>query len=481
RRNLTGRSRIQQGQQDQSIQTDPVDVELPHVVARAPVTDLIYYPELLGVNTLGNVMHYTPPTLIDTASVTAKKENPDITFALEVRLLLADAAPNITQLRRELVYKTMDLPGRAPKLAEKTNDSLFEPETIKYDPSRRTSLYVLSRMSQAYRQSMVQQEIVEKKRALQILVIELFPLSSLTFISPLTTHPHRYKRKLSKKASIAILEEISKPVYNSKENRQSKTSTGSEETKLLRSGQKLQDGIPDICMQNDQEERLHDIFRSRGCVSTHPYTLKLHGIQKVDRNWIQDQQQEIIDDPHTINRTLRNTFNSRSMTFKVPPNKIRDLRREAAKLLRIGKTTLKGLVSFIGKAQAMSVALLPETFLGYNNGEEHLFWIMEKKIHKGKYQLQGTINNTKYLKNIISNRKINSDIPDNTNPLAFVKKRDSTSNTDQASKIRSSKNRRVQDSVRTEKQKITTNQEQDIVFNSVENQRKPYKKKISLI
>ncbi|PVU85722.1 hypothetical protein BB561_006908, partial [Smittium simulii] len=180
--------RIQQAQHNQPIQTDPVDVEIPYVVARAPVTDLIYYSELLKVTTLvgkdflrsplpekewkdiiyfcpkSNLMHYTLPTLNDTASVTVKKvdsafygvqstlgnitrpidfyiyqktiknpgsnhkETPDITSSLEVRLLLADAASNITQLIRELVYKTMDLPGRAPKLAEETNDSLFEPE-----------------------------------------------------------------------------------------------------------------------------------------------------------------------------------------------------------------------------------------------------------------------------------------------------------------------------------------------------------------
>ncbi|PVU90614.1 hypothetical protein BB561_004806 [Smittium simulii] len=158
-----GRSRIQKGQHDQPIQTDPVDVELPHVVARAPVTDIIYYPKFLEVTTLVekyffrsplpeeewkdiiyscpkcNVMHYTPPTLNNTASVTANKkiinnpgsnhkEAPDITFALEFRLMLADAASNITQLRGELVYKTINLPGRAPNHAEETNDSLFESE-----------------------------------------------------------------------------------------------------------------------------------------------------------------------------------------------------------------------------------------------------------------------------------------------------------------------------------------------------------------
>ncbi|PVU96557.1 hypothetical protein BB561_001095 [Smittium simulii] len=101
----------------------------------------------------------------------------------EVRLLLADAASNITQLRKKLIYKTMDLPKKALNLSEETNDSLLEQEQFEI------------------------------------------------------------------------------------------ASTGSEETKLLRSGQKLQDGIPDICMQDNQ--------KSREGFSTHPYTSKLQKIPEV--------------------------------------------------------------------------------------------------------------------------------------------------------------------------------------------------------
>ncbi|PVU86299.1 hypothetical protein BB561_006749 [Smittium simulii] len=431
--------RFQQGQHDQPIITDAVDVELPHVVARAPVTDLIYYSELLEVITLvekfffrnplpeeewkdiiyfspkGNVMHCTPPTLNDTASVMVKKnpesnhkENPDITITLEVRLLLADAASNITQLRRELIYKTIDLPERAPKLAEETNDSLFEPKQfdtiveskkkkqrnprprsrrpfLQRQQAARTSLYILAVWIKLTNNLWIK-NIVERdfkvlfkftyalKFKAQQEIIEFSP--SLSF-SPqyLLLSVQEKVNQRSKHIKIRnffgpFIKEcyrankdwlsgfLQQPVYNSKEDRRPKT-----------------DGIPDICMQDDEEERLHDIFRSRGCVSTNPYTPKLQetpkvyveqdepsvqsspiwviiepthihqyfealidmgkktmdqnivilgqstncsryqeemfktyssSIQQVDRAWIQDQQQEFIDDPHTINPTLRN-------------------------------------------------------------------------------------------------------------------------------------------------------------------------------
>ncbi|OLY81867.1 hypothetical protein AYI68_g4021, partial [Smittium mucronatum] len=162
--------------------------ELPHIVPRAPVADLIFSPELSEANPLAeedffrnpltekerkgmiyscpksNFMHYIPPALNDTASTAVKKvdttlygiqstlanitrpidfyiykkvqsspegnqpEDPDIKFALEMRLLLADVASGITQSRRDLVYKTMELPGKVPKLNIEQEDSLFNTE-----------------------------------------------------------------------------------------------------------------------------------------------------------------------------------------------------------------------------------------------------------------------------------------------------------------------------------------------------------------
>ncbi|PVU95142.1 hypothetical protein BB561_002017 [Smittium simulii] len=104
------------GQQDQPIKTEPADAELPHILARASVTDLIYYPELLEkiINNPG----------------TKNKEDSNITFALEVRLLLTVAAFIIIQLIRELIYNNMTYKKKSPKLVEKTNYVLFEPKQL---------------------------------------------------------------------------------------------------------------------------------------------------------------------------------------------------------------------------------------------------------------------------------------------------------------------------------------------------------------
>lgn len=52
-------------------------------------------------------------------------------------------------------------------------------------------------------------------------------------------------------------------------------------------------------------------------------------------------------------------IDSNSLTLTVPTSKIRDLRREASRLLRTAHCTVRQLSSFIGKAQALTVAVFP--------------------------------------------------------------------------------------------------------------------------
>jgi hypothetical protein len=52
-------------------------------------------------------------------------------------------------------------------------------------------------------------------------------------------------------------------------------------------------------------------------------------------------------------------IDTRTMTLSVPRSKVRDLRREAEKLLRNKSTALRNLASFIGKAMAMTAAVFP--------------------------------------------------------------------------------------------------------------------------
>jgi hypothetical protein len=52
-------------------------------------------------------------------------------------------------------------------------------------------------------------------------------------------------------------------------------------------------------------------------------------------------------------------INTKDMTLSVPKTKLRDLRREATKMLNKGCTTLKNLSSFVGKAMATTAAVFP--------------------------------------------------------------------------------------------------------------------------
>lgn len=48
-----------------------------------------------------------------------------------------------------------------------------------------------------------------------------------------------------------------------------------------------------------------------------------------------------------------------TMSLAVPPSKVRDLRREALKMIKAGTVSLRRLAAFIGKATAMTIAVFP--------------------------------------------------------------------------------------------------------------------------
>jgi len=60
------------------------------------------------------------------------------------------------------------------------------------------------------------------------------------------------------------------------------------------------------------------------------------------------------------------TINTGDMTLSVPKSKLRDLRREATKMLNRGTTTLKDLSSFVGKAMATTSAVFPARLMTRN-------------------------------------------------------------------------------------------------------------------
>ena len=52
-------------------------------------------------------------------------------------------------------------------------------------------------------------------------------------------------------------------------------------------------------------------------------------------------------------------IDTRAMTLSVPRSKVRDIRREAEKILRSKATALRSLASFIRKVMAMTAAVFP--------------------------------------------------------------------------------------------------------------------------
>ena len=64
-------------------------------------------------------------------------------------------------------------------------------------------------------------------------------------------------------------------------------------------------------------------------------------------------------DPTQKIQHLGFNINTKDMTLSVPKDKVRDLRREATKILNKGTLSIRALSSFIGKALAMTAAILP--------------------------------------------------------------------------------------------------------------------------
>jgi len=83
--------------------------------------------------------------------------------------------------------------------------------------------------------------------------------------------------------------------------------------------------------------------------------------------------------PTQVIEHLGFTIDSRKMTLAVPPGKVRDLRREACKIYRKGTITLRALSSFIGKALAMTAAVLPARLK-----TQYLVHLRNDALQKGK-------------------------------------------------------------------------------------------------
>ncbi|PVU88062.1 hypothetical protein BB561_006054 [Smittium simulii] len=168
----------QQGvQQTQAIDAQDSECDDPHERVRAPMVEVESYPGFLeAITSLKSdffkspipeeerkeiiyecprflVMKYTTPPLNETATpviwksnvalpiddyvhkklkylATGIKDNNDLEFDHLMQKLLYDVASNITQTRIETFHKSMELPGRVPKLADLTLKPLVKNENL---------------------------------------------------------------------------------------------------------------------------------------------------------------------------------------------------------------------------------------------------------------------------------------------------------------------------------------------------------------
>ncbi|OMJ20059.1 hypothetical protein AYI70_g4345 [Smittium culicis] len=302
--------------------------ELPHVVPRAPFADLIFFPELSEANPLAeedffrnqlteeerkgmlysfpksNVMHYIPPALNDTASTAVKKVD---TTLYEMRLLLADAASGITQSRRDLVYRTMELPGKVPKLNEGQDDSLFNSEEFDtvVEANRKARKRPV-RSKGPFRQRQQVASGIAPTTAQNQQAVPTAPSSqsaglrtNVNYASSSSQKKDAQSRKRfdnnrssrtiikardrgSKKANSWFLQSLT---HNPKKDWGLKTSTRLAKIKRTCSTTTFQNGIIDIDMQDDIEERLYDINRSIRCVPTYSHPREMQEIPEIPMEW----------------------------------------------------------------------------------------------------------------------------------------------------------------------------------------------------
>ncbi|PVU86775.1 hypothetical protein BB561_006561 [Smittium simulii] len=309
--------------------------ELPHVVPRAPKVDTTLY----GIqSTLANItrpIDFYIYKKVQNNPEWSHSEDPDITFTLEMRLLLADVASGITQSRRDLVYRTMELPEKVPKLNEEQDDSLFNSEefdTVVEANKKARKRPVRSKGPFCQRQQVAsgiasttaqnQQAAptaptapssqsspisfsggMVKKIVLEGFQIQFNQLSETQTTLLCTKFTPALPRKIAPEAHKLFQKEkfnfittevaalLSKHaieeslIHDPKKDWGFKTSTRLEKIKRTCSTTTFQNRIIDIDMQDDIEKRLHDIDRSTRCVSTYSYSREMQEIPEIPMEW----------------------------------------------------------------------------------------------------------------------------------------------------------------------------------------------------
>ncbi|PVU91193.1 hypothetical protein BB561_004518 [Smittium simulii] len=168
-------------------------------------------------------------------------------------------------------------------------------------------------------------------------------------------------------------------ICNTKENRGTQTSPGTEETQLSCRREKLQDGVTKKNIPDHTQKGLHDVSGLRRYMCAYSDTSNMQEVSKVYLEWkcipiqsssiwvvikstyvhqstetinrvgtaTKNQSISILDNLLIMGKTkeicltithLKMVLNTKDVTLKVPASKVRDLRREAPKLIKTNST-----------------------------------------------------------------------------------------------------------------------------------------------
>ncbi|PVU91911.1 hypothetical protein BB561_004139 [Smittium simulii] len=390
---------------------------------------------------------------------TDPKDNEDSKFAVSMRELISDLASTITQTRIDNMYKTMELPGRAPQLIESAIKPLIENEQLdtllaakKFERksrstrskrpfqerqqalirarkrvlSRRTPIPVSNRVGQAYRQAMGQKHSGERIQN----PLQVHSPTSFYASSPIQEKDDkRCQQNIDSRSIVLIGKEsnrgsqiknsrILQPAfYCPKENWGFETSTRLEELKQAFSGDPLQDVVAKIGLQSNKIKGLHDIAGSGGCIHAYIDPQIMQKIFEVSMEWkrvpvqgtsiwsnaeplyvyrgtmpcyslghklrylddclfrrladigtkqINMLQEHNFSSKQTCGTRIQNQriiINSKNYVVKIPKRQDSKSQEESWKTDQECKAVLRNLASFIGKTQAISVALLPGSLM----------------------------------------------------------------------------------------------------------------------
>ncbi|PVU87048.1 hypothetical protein BB561_006473 [Smittium simulii] len=507
--------RIQQGQQgqhDQPILADSVEVKSP-ITLESKHSGQFYVLQTIhaGRHGLGNNK--------EEADVPVFSKNRSRMSKLLRRRRIFTKPLHITQVTQQPAFQT-------PKHLKSKN---FKQEkrarvlsrNIKYVPSRRTSLYILSCIGQAHQKSIGKKH--SRKRLQSTFQVYLRSQIQAPADAGVKWLNPKEIEKLTKEANTATSEKILS-LLSKKAIKQ--------ETELILVRQELQDLIFGICMQNNQKERNHDIFESRRLSNAAlTFGIKVQNINK-NKNKIIELHSKHNKSGHTklsLQLCLCNNSGEEQL-FRIMKKKIYNgtyqlkgtihiticletissNRKTNSSILR--KYSIIGVCIETGRYYYRKITEDSRRHMGILHQDKHPpADVIYSNIHESsrctfktnctdrkKQENKKLLQLLQLVQKHTSNRnkrtaalleemekpillpamELNSssitesdtrenNIDNNNSLLDFG---NMVSNTDQASNIGPSKDRRVRDSARPKKQKIITNQEQDMVFNSVEKQ-----------